>query len=88
MRFLKIINDKGPYFEYYVRKNNEWILDPNQKEIDEISASDLIPHFSSIISNQINFIGSSFGGINNYRDSRKNRSVHKFFSSSLFFWNV
>jgi hypothetical protein len=32
---LKLINDKGPYFEYYVRKNNEWILDPNQKDIDQ-----------------------------------------------------
>ena len=32
---LKIINENGPYFEYYVRKNNEWILDPNQKEIEQ-----------------------------------------------------
>ena len=32
---LKLINENGPYFEYYVRKNNEWILDPNQKDIDQ-----------------------------------------------------
>ena len=48
---------------------------PSQLEIGEISGSDLIQQFSSIISNQIDFTGSSFGGSNNYRDSRKNRSV-------------
>lgn len=48
---------------------------PSQLEIGEINGSDLIQQFSSIISNQIGFTGSSFGGSNNYRDSRKNRSV-------------
>ena len=48
---------------------------PNQLEIDSISASDLIQQFSSIIENQNNFTGTSFGGSNNYRDSGKNRSV-------------
>ena len=32
---LKVINENGPYFEYYIRKNNKWILDPNQKEIEQ-----------------------------------------------------
>jgi hypothetical protein len=32
---LKLLNENGPYFEYYVRKNNEWILDPNQKDIEQ-----------------------------------------------------
>ncbi len=32
---LKLVNEKGPYFEYYIRKNNEWILDPSQKDIDQ-----------------------------------------------------
>ena len=27
---LKIVNEKGINFEYYVRKNNEWILSPNE----------------------------------------------------------
>ncbi len=48
---------------------------PTQLEIGEINGSDLIQHFSSIISNQINFTGSPYGGPNNYRDSRKNRSL-------------
>ena len=29
------MNENGPYFEYYQRKNNEWILDPKQKEINQ-----------------------------------------------------
>jgi len=48
---------------------------PSQLEVGEISGSDLIQQFSSIISNQIGFTGVAFGGTNNYRDSRKNRSV-------------
>lgn len=56
---------------------------PTQLEVSEISASDLIQHFASIISNQIGFEGSSFGGINNYRDSRKNRSVGSYILQNL-----
>ena len=48
---------------------------PAQEEITYISASDLINQFSSIIKNQPNFVGSSFGGSNNYRDSSKNISL-------------
>jgi hypothetical protein len=48
---------------------------PSNLEVGEISASNLSQQFASIISNQIGFTGTSFGGINNYRDSRKNRSV-------------
>jgi hypothetical protein len=32
---LKIVNENGPYFEYYQRKNNEWILDSKQNEINQ-----------------------------------------------------
>ena len=48
---------------------------PTNGEIGEISAGNLIQQFSSIISNQIGFTGVAFGGNNNYKDSRKNRSV-------------
>lgn len=49
---------------------------PLQDEVFEISASNLYQQFTSIIENQIGFTGVAFGGNNNnYRDSRKNRSV-------------
>ena len=51
---------------------------PLQEEVGTISASNLIQQFSSIIRNQIGFVGTSFGGSNNYRDSGKNRSVGLF----------
>jgi hypothetical protein len=51
---------------------------PNQLEIGEISASNLTEHFASIIASQIGFTGIAFGGDNNYRDSRKNRSLGEF----------
>jgi len=51
---------------------------PTQLEISEISTSGLIEHFSSIISNQEGFEGTAFGGINNYINSPKNRSVGTF----------
>jgi len=51
---------------------------PTQLEVGEISASNLVEQFSSIIQNQIGFEGTSFGGKNNYRDSRKNRSLGQY----------
>lgn len=51
---------------------------PTQLEVGEINGSDLIQQFSSIISNQIGATGPAFGGPNNYRDSRKNRSLGSF----------
>lgn len=51
---------------------------PNNEEIGEISASDLSQQFSSIIANQVGIVGTSFGGNNNYRDTRKNRSVGQY----------
>lgn len=51
---------------------------PNQLEVGEISGSDLTQQFSSIIANQIGIQGTSFGGNNNYRDTRKNRSVGEY----------
>ena len=51
---------------------------PLQEEVGEISGSNLIQQFSSIIQNQVGFIGSPFGGDNNYRDTSKNRSVGTF----------
>lgn len=56
---------------------------PNQQEIGDISGSGLIPQFSSIISNQIGINGTAFGGSNNYRDSRKNRSLGQFILQNL-----
>jgi hypothetical protein len=56
---------------------------PTQLEIGEISGSDLSEQFGSIIANQVGFTGSAFGGINNYRDSRKNRSVGSFILQNL-----
>lgn len=47
----------------------------NQEEVGEISGSNLIPHFTSIIGNQQGFKGLAFGGTNNYRDTVKNNSV-------------
>lgn len=51
---------------------------PNQGEITTISGSNLIPQFSSIIANQVGATGDPFGGNNNYRDTRKNRSLGSF----------
>jgi len=51
---------------------------PIQQEVGEISASNLIEQFSSIIYNQAYFSGVAFGGTNNYRDTTKNRSVGSF----------
>jgi hypothetical protein len=48
---------------------------PSNEEVGEISAGNLIQQFTSIISNQIGFTGVAFGGNNNYKDSRKNRSL-------------
>ncbi len=51
---------------------------PNQEEVGEISGSDLIEHFTSIISGQIGFAGNSYGSSNNYRDTKKNQSIGQF----------
>jgi len=48
---------------------------PTQLEISDISASNLILQFESIIKSQRNFEGIAFGGNNNFRDSLKNRSL-------------
>lgn len=56
---------------------------PTQQEVGEINGSDLNQQFSSIIANQIGFSGSAFGGPNNYRDSRKNRSVGSYILQNL-----
>jgi len=56
---------------------------PTQLEVTDISASNLIQQFSSIISNQIGFSGVAFGGNNNYRDSRKNGSVGLYILQNL-----
>ncbi len=48
---------------------------PSQDEVTEITGSELIQHFTSIIRNQIGFTGTAFGGSNNYKDSLKNQSV-------------
>jgi hypothetical protein len=48
---------------------------PNQEEVGDIGIGSLIQQFSSIISNQIGFAGTAFGGNNNYSELRKNRSI-------------
>ena len=48
---------------------------PIQGEVTTLSGSNLIQHFSSIMQNQTGFIGTTFGGSNNYRDTYKNRSL-------------
>lgn len=63
--------DSAGYFEI----PQQLEANPNQDEVSEISGSNLIQHFASIISNQLGATGTSFGGSNNYRDSRKNRSL-------------
>ena len=69
-----LANDANGYFEIPQQLN----ANPSQLEVDEISASNLIAQFTSIIENQIGFAGVAFGGDNNYRDSLKNRSVGSF----------
>lgn len=56
---------------------------PTQLEVTEISASDLTQQFSSIIGNQPDLVGSPFGGVNNYRDTGKNRSLGSFILQNL-----
>ena len=64
---------------------------PLQKEIFEISGSNLVEQFSSIIGNQIDEEGGYASeteegnpeGANNYRDTRKNRSVGSFILQNL-----
>lgn len=51
---------------------------PNQLEVSEISGSNLLQHFVSIIGGQIGFDGTAFGGPNNYRDTRQNQSLGQF----------
>ncbi len=48
---------------------------PSNDEITDVTMSDLIPHFSSIISNQSGFIGTALGSRNNYRDTDKDVSL-------------
>lgn len=67
-----------PVAQGYFEIPQQLEANPTQLEVGEINGSDLIQQFSSIISNQIGFKGSAFGGPNNYRDSRKNRSVGSF----------
>ena len=44
---------------------------PDNREINDVTMGDLLPHFSSIISNQKGFSGNSLGARNNYRDTEK-----------------
>ena len=69
-----LANDANGYFEIPQQLN----ANPSQEEVTEISASNLIEQFSSIIENQIGFTGIAFGGDNNYRDTRKNRTLGSF----------
>lgn len=47
---------------------------PDNKEIVSASASELLGHFTSIIENQIDLTGTAYG-VNNYRDTLKDRSI-------------
>jgi hypothetical protein len=68
-------SDLNPAATGYFSIPQQLEANPDQTEVDYISGSDLVQQFSSIISNQIGFSGNSFGGTNNYLDSRKNRSL-------------
>jgi hypothetical protein len=72
-----------PAYPGYFEIPQQLEANPTQLEVSEISASNLIQHFASIIENQVGFTGSSFGGINNYRDSLKNRSVGLYILQNL-----
>lgn len=71
-------DDLDPEERGYYEIPQQLEANPTNNEVSEISGSNLNEQFSSIIANQIGFVGSAFGGINNYRDSRKNRSTGKF----------
>jgi hypothetical protein len=64
-----------PDYPGYFQIPQQLEANPTQLEVGEISASNLAQHFSSIIENQDGFEGYPFGGINNYRDTHKNRSL-------------
>ncbi len=51
---------------------------PNNNEIFETSGSELTNQFASIIAAQTGFIGTPFGGDNNYRDTAQNISLGTF----------
>jgi len=73
----------NPEYPGYFEIPQQLEANPTQLEISEFSISQIIQHFSSIISNQIGFEGIAFGGINNYLDSRKNRSVGSYILQNL-----
>lgn len=56
---------------------------PGQLEVGEISGSNLVQHFSSIIQNQVGFKGDAFGGTNNYRNTAKNKSLGKYILQNI-----
>jgi hypothetical protein len=64
-------NEEPGYFEI----PQQLEANPIQQEVTEISGSDLINQFTSIISNQLGIKGNAFGGPNNYRDTYKTNSV-------------
>ncbi|MFA5489528.1 MAG: carbohydrate-binding protein, partial [Candidimonas sp.] len=61
-------NDVG---SYVVPLNLQ--ANPNWEQVDLIAQTEFYDHFSSIMTNQIDFSGSVVG-LNNYRDTHKNRS--------------
>lgn len=56
---------------------------PLQEEVGEISGSEVMEHFASIIQSQPGFVGDAFGGSNNYRDSIKNKSLGKYILQNM-----
>ncbi len=73
----------NPDYPGYFEIPQQLEANPTQEEIGEISTGELIQHFSSIISNQEGFEGSAFGGVNNYLNSPKNRSLGTFILQNL-----
>ena len=68
----------GPLEPGYFQIPQQLEANPNQQEVFELSASSLYQHFSSVIEGQIGVVGLGFGSANNYRDTRKNRSVGQY----------
>lgn len=71
-------NNLNPALGGYFEIPQQLEANPTQLEVTDISASNLIEHFSSIIQNQSGFLGTAFGGDNNYKDTSKNRSLGSF----------
>ena len=73
----------NPEYPGYYEIPQQLKSNPTQEEIKDISASDLIAQFTSIIESQTGFSGVAFGGTNNYRDTVKNNTLGAFILQNI-----